>query len=36
MSVIRTRGKEGLLRTMAQLKEKHGVRFEPDSGWSSI
>jgi len=36
MSVIRTRGKEELLRVMAQLKEKHGVRFEPDSGWSSI
>src|SRR5258706_7564030 len=36
MSVIRARGKDELLRIMAQLKEKHGLRFEPDSGWSSI
>jgi 3-hydroxyacyl-CoA dehydrogenase/enoyl-CoA hydratase/3-hydroxybutyryl-CoA epimerase len=36
MSVIKARGKDELLRIMAQLKEKHGLRFEPDSGWSSI
>ena len=36
MWVIRERGKEELLRTMEDLKAKHGLRFEPDTGWSSI
>jgi 3-hydroxyacyl-CoA dehydrogenase/enoyl-CoA hydratase/3-hydroxybutyryl-CoA epimerase len=36
MSVIKARGKDEILRVMAQLKEKHGPRFEADSGWSEI
>jgi 3-hydroxyacyl-CoA dehydrogenase/enoyl-CoA hydratase/3-hydroxybutyryl-CoA epimerase len=36
ISALRTRGKEELLGVMAHLKEKHGLRFEPDSGWSTI
>jgi 3-hydroxyacyl-CoA dehydrogenase/enoyl-CoA hydratase/3-hydroxybutyryl-CoA epimerase len=33
---IRARGKQEWLRIMAELKAKHGLRFEPDSGWDSI
>ncbi len=36
ISVIRERGKKELLAIMAELKEKHGLRFEPDSGWDQI
>ena len=36
ISAIRARGKEELLAVMASLREKHGPRFEPDSGWSAI
>jgi 3-hydroxyacyl-CoA dehydrogenase/enoyl-CoA hydratase/3-hydroxybutyryl-CoA epimerase len=36
ISALRARGKEELLGVMAHLKEKHGLRFEPDSGWSTI
>jgi 3-hydroxyacyl-CoA dehydrogenase/enoyl-CoA hydratase/3-hydroxybutyryl-CoA epimerase len=36
MSVIKARGKDELLKIMGELKEKHGLRFEPDSGWSAI
>ncbi|HXN15589.1 MAG TPA: 3-hydroxyacyl-CoA dehydrogenase NAD-binding domain-containing protein [Usitatibacter sp.] len=36
IATIRARGKQEWLRTMAMLKEKHGPRFEPDSGWETI
>ena len=36
ISTVRSRGKAELLRVMADLKEKHGLRFEPDSGWDAI
>ena len=36
MQAIRARGKQEWLRIMAQLKAKHGLRFEADSGWDSI
>src|SRR5258706_10906883 len=36
ISVIRERGKKELLAIMAELKAKHGLRFEPDSGWDLI
>jgi 3-hydroxyacyl-CoA dehydrogenase/enoyl-CoA hydratase/3-hydroxybutyryl-CoA epimerase len=36
ISVIRARGKKELLDIMASLKEKHGLRFEPDSGWEAF
>jgi 3-hydroxyacyl-CoA dehydrogenase/enoyl-CoA hydratase/3-hydroxybutyryl-CoA epimerase len=36
MSVIKTRGKAELLKVMEELKQKHGPRFEPDTGWDSI
>jgi 3-hydroxyacyl-CoA dehydrogenase / enoyl-CoA hydratase / 3-hydroxybutyryl-CoA epimerase len=36
ISTLRSRGKDELLAVMAHLKEKHGLRFEPDTGWSAI
>ena len=36
IATIRARGKQDWLRIMAQLKAKHGLRFEPDTGWESI
>jgi len=33
---IHARGKDSWLRTMAELRAKHGARFEPDSGWSAL
>ena len=36
INTIRARGKQEWLRIMAELKAKHGLRFEPDSGWDSI
>ncbi len=36
IQTIRARGKQEWLRIMAELKAKHGLRFEPDSGWDAI
>jgi 3-hydroxyacyl-CoA dehydrogenase / enoyl-CoA hydratase / 3-hydroxybutyryl-CoA epimerase len=36
METIRARGKGEWLRVMQELKAKHGLRFEPDSGWDAI
>jgi len=36
IETIRARGKDEWLRIMAELKAKHGARFEPDSGWATI
>ena len=36
ISTIRARGKQEWLRIMQELKAKHGLRFEPDSGWDAI
>ena len=36
INTIRARGKQEWLRIMAELKAKHGLRFEPDSGWDTI
>jgi len=36
INTIRARGKQEWLRIMAELKAKHGLRFEPDSGWDAI
>ena len=36
ISIVRSRGKAELLRIMGELKEKHGLRFEPDTGWDSL
>ena len=36
IATIRTRGKAEWLRIAADLKAKHGPRFEPDTGWDAI
>jgi 3-hydroxyacyl-CoA dehydrogenase/enoyl-CoA hydratase/3-hydroxybutyryl-CoA epimerase len=36
INAIRGRGKDEWLRIMAQLRAKHGARFEPDAGWDSL
>jgi 3-hydroxyacyl-CoA dehydrogenase/enoyl-CoA hydratase/3-hydroxybutyryl-CoA epimerase len=36
INTIRARGKHEWLRIMAELKAKHGARFEPDAGWEAI
>lgn len=36
ISTIHARGKDEWLRIMRELKAAHGLRFEPDTGWSSI
>jgi len=36
INTIRARGKQEWLRIMAELKARHGARFEADSGWEAI
>jgi 3-hydroxyacyl-CoA dehydrogenase/enoyl-CoA hydratase/3-hydroxybutyryl-CoA epimerase len=36
IATLHARGKEEWLRVMEQQKAKHGLRFEPDSGWANI
>ncbi len=36
IAAIRARGKQEWLRVMSELKARHGLRFEPDTGWDSI
>jgi 3-hydroxyacyl-CoA dehydrogenase/enoyl-CoA hydratase/3-hydroxybutyryl-CoA epimerase len=36
ISAIRERGKASWLKTMAELRAKHGDRFVPDTGWDTI
>ena len=36
VSAIRERGKESWLKTMAELRAKHGDRFVADTGWDSL
>jgi 3-hydroxyacyl-CoA dehydrogenase/enoyl-CoA hydratase/3-hydroxybutyryl-CoA epimerase len=36
IQTIRARGKDEWLKILNELKAKHGLRFEPDTGWSSI
>jgi 3-hydroxyacyl-CoA dehydrogenase/enoyl-CoA hydratase/3-hydroxybutyryl-CoA epimerase len=36
ISTIRARGKQEWLRIAAELKAKHGLRFEADTGWDAI
>ncbi|MBX3714560.1 MAG: enoyl-CoA hydratase/isomerase family protein [Burkholderiales bacterium] len=36
ISAIRERGKESWLKTMAELRAKHGDRFVADTGWDAI
>jgi len=36
IETIRARGKAEWLRILGELKARHGLRFEPDSGWDSL
>jgi 3-hydroxyacyl-CoA dehydrogenase/enoyl-CoA hydratase/3-hydroxybutyryl-CoA epimerase len=36
IQVIRERGKDEWLKVLNDLKAKHGLRFEPDSGWAAL
>lgn len=36
ISAIRERGKESWLKTMAELRARHGDRFVPDTGWDTL
>ena len=36
IQTIRARGKDEWLAVLNDLKAKHGLRFEPDSGWSQL
>jgi 3-hydroxyacyl-CoA dehydrogenase/enoyl-CoA hydratase/3-hydroxybutyryl-CoA epimerase len=36
INAIRGRGKQEWLRVLEDLKARHGLRFEPDSGWNAI
>jgi 3-hydroxyacyl-CoA dehydrogenase / enoyl-CoA hydratase / 3-hydroxybutyryl-CoA epimerase len=36
IATIRARGKEAWLKVLHDLKEHHGLRFEPDTGWDSL
>jgi 3-hydroxyacyl-CoA dehydrogenase/enoyl-CoA hydratase/3-hydroxybutyryl-CoA epimerase len=36
IQTIRARGKDEWLKILAELKAKHGLRFEPDSGWQTL
>ncbi|HET6263267.1 MAG TPA: 3-hydroxyacyl-CoA dehydrogenase NAD-binding domain-containing protein [Usitatibacter sp.] len=36
IQTIRERGKEEWLKVLEDLKGRHGLRFEPDSGWSAL
>jgi 3-hydroxyacyl-CoA dehydrogenase / enoyl-CoA hydratase / 3-hydroxybutyryl-CoA epimerase len=36
IATIRARGKQEWLRVLEDLKSRHGLRFEPDTGWATI
>jgi 3-hydroxyacyl-CoA dehydrogenase/enoyl-CoA hydratase/3-hydroxybutyryl-CoA epimerase len=36
ITTIRARGKQEGLRVLEDLKSRHGLRFEPDTGWATI
>lgn len=36
MKYARDRGIDAIVRRMEELAEKHGPRFRPDAGWSSL
>jgi 3-hydroxyacyl-CoA dehydrogenase/enoyl-CoA hydratase/3-hydroxybutyryl-CoA epimerase len=36
IQTIRSRGKGEWLKVLEELKAKHGLRFEPDSGWATL
>ena len=36
IATIRARGKDEWIKTLNELKAHHGLRFEPDSGWSAL
>ena len=36
IQTIRARGKQEWLKVLEENKAKHGLRFEPDSGWASL
>ena len=36
VTTIRTRGKIAWLKVLEELKAAHGLRFEPDTGWSTV
>ena len=36
IETIRARGKQEWLKVLEDLKGKHGLRFEPDTGWASL
>jgi 3-hydroxyacyl-CoA dehydrogenase/enoyl-CoA hydratase/3-hydroxybutyryl-CoA epimerase len=36
IATIRARGKDQWLKVINDLKQHHGLRFEPDTGWDSI
>jgi len=36
IQTIRERGKQEWLKVLEDLKGRHGLRFEPDSGWSAL
>lgn len=36
IATIRARGKEEWLKVLEELKARHGLRFEPDSGWAAL
>jgi 3-hydroxyacyl-CoA dehydrogenase/enoyl-CoA hydratase/3-hydroxybutyryl-CoA epimerase len=36
INTIRARGKQEWLGVLEELKGKHGLRFEPDSGWAAL
>ena len=36
IQTIRARGKDEWLKVLNELKAKHGLRFEPDSGWAAL
>jgi 3-hydroxyacyl-CoA dehydrogenase/enoyl-CoA hydratase/3-hydroxybutyryl-CoA epimerase len=36
VQTIRARGKSAWLKVLEELKERNGLRFEPDSGWSTV
>jgi len=36
INTIRERGKQEWLKVLEELKGRHGLRFEPDSGWAAL
>ena len=36
ITTIRARGKQEWLRVLEDLKSRHGLRFEPDTGWATL